>query len=116
MRAAGRNRRQAVLLWGALLFCAVFYGRHHFTPARWAAMHNRGNLVGSLLRQYDGLVGMREAELDALLGPASTEAWQGELRRCYWIGSGRGLEWFPEYMVVYLQNDGTVGRVEYEWA
>ncbi len=72
--------------------------------------------MGSLLRQYDGLIGLDESALDGLLGHVDTELSQGGSRRCYWIGGGRGLEWFPEYMVVYFQADGTVHRVEYEWA
>jgi len=110
------RRRTALLLCLALLLGGVFWYRHHFTPARWAALHNRGNLVGSLLRQYDGLTGLDESALDSLLGHVDTEAWRGESRRCYWIGGGRGLEWFPEYMILYLHPDGTVSRVEYEWA
>ena len=27
-----------------------------------------------------------------------------------------GLEWFPEYMIIYFHNGGTVSRVEFEWA
>lgn len=109
-------RRWTVFFCGVILFCGIFYVRHHFTPARWEAQRNRGNLVGSLLRQYDGLAGMDEQALDSLLGPVSTEAWNGEWRRCYWVGSGRGLEWFPEYMIIYFHNGGTVSRVEFEWA
>jgi len=108
------SRRWALLLCGAILFSGIFYYRHHFTPERWASLKNRGNLVGSLLRQYDGLVGMDVQALDSLLSPETS--WHGEERRYYWVGSGRGLEWFPEYMVVYLQENGTVCRVEFEWA
>lgn len=111
-----KKRIWAVLaLCGVLLFSGAFYCRHHFTPARWASLGHRGNLVGSLLRQCDGFAGMTEAELDALLGPVSTGNWQGEPCRWYWIGGGRGLGWWPEYMVLYLA-DGTVGRVEFEKA
>lgn len=111
-----RVRRWGILLCLVLILGGIFYVRHHFTPERWSAQKNRGNLVGSLLRQYDGLSGMDEADLDSLLGQVSTEDWRGERRRCYWIGSGRGLEWFPEYMIVYLDPGGTVDRVEFEWA
>lgn len=112
------SRRRALLcgVIGIMLFSGIFYYRHHFTHARWAALHHRGNLVGSLLRQYDGLTGMDEQALDDLLGPVSAEDWRGERRRCYWIGSGRGLERFPEYMVLYLHEDGIVSRVDFEWA
>ena len=108
-------RRLGLILAAVLLFFGVFCYRHRFTPRRWAALRNRGNLVGSLMRQHDGLLGLTEAELDGLLGEVSTERRRGEERRCYWIGSGRGLEWFPEYMILYLA-DGAVSRVEFEWA
>ncbi len=110
------KKRLTLLIGLVLLLGGVFFYRHHFTPDRWAGLRNRGNLVGSLLRQYDGLTGLDESALDGLLGHVDTEPWQGEARRCYWIGGGRGLKWFPEYMVVYFKTDGTVDRVEYEWA
>lgn len=87
----------------------------HFTPERWAETDGdqRGKLVYSLLEQYDGLVGMSRAEVEALLG-GDTDGEQMEERLTtegsttrpllVYRAGGRLWAMFPEYLHVYLEN------------
>ena len=91
----------------------------HFTPERWARTDgsDRGKLVGSLLEQYDGLAGMSRAEVEALLGN-DTDGEQTEERltpggsvvRPLLVYRAGGRPWavFPEYLFIYLDQDGVV--------
>jgi len=105
-----KRRRLLAALCAVLLLSGIFLLRHHFTPQRWQSQRDRGNLVNSLLYQYDDLSGMTAEEVAALLGEPTSAA--TETAHYYWIGSGRGLEWFPEYMVVRYA-DGRVWQVEF---
>lgn len=87
----------------------------HFTPERWAKTDGdqRGKLVHSLLEQYDGLVGMSRADVEALLG-GDTEGEQteeqltpeGSTARPLLVYRAGGRPWamFPEYLFVYLED------------
>ena len=84
----------------------------HFTPERWAETDGdqRGKLVHSLLEQYNGLVGMSQAEVEALLG-GDTDGEQMEERLTtegsairpllVYRAGGRPWAMFPEYLFVY---------------
>ena len=68
------RRKWTPVLTAALLLLAFWGWRTwdgHFTPERWAETDeaHRGKLVDSLLDQYDGLVGLSQGEVEALLGP-----------------------------------------------
>ena len=75
-----------------------------------------GKLVDSLLEQYDGLAGMSQGEVEALLGSDTPggqreEALTPEGREVrpllVYRAGGRPWAMFPEYLFVYLEN----GRV-----
>ena len=92
----------------------------HFTPERWAQTEarERGKLVVSLLEQYDGLAGMSQEEVVALLG-GDTPGEQreesltpeGNQMRDLLVYRAGGRPWamFPEYLFVYLQDGRVVG-------
>ena len=92
----------------------------YFTPERWAQTEarERGKLVVSLLEQYDGLAGMSQEEVVALLGgdipgDQREESLTPEGNRmrdllAYRAG-GRPWAMFPEYLFVYLQDGRVVG-------
>lgn len=65
-----RHKRLIAFLLVAVLLLGWRQYDRHFTPERWAdaGSSHRGKLVGSLLRQYNGLEGMTRAEVEALLG------------------------------------------------
>ena len=74
MSVIKRHKKIVVVL---ALVLGLFFWRSwggHFTPERWARTdeNQRGRLVHSLLEQYDGLVGMSPAEVEALLGATPT--------------------------------------------
>ena len=76
-------KRHRVLTVGLILVLAFWGWRTwdgHFTPERWAdtPISQRGKLVDSLLEQYDGLVGMSQEEVVALLGaiPRESSGWR----------------------------------------
>ena len=91
----------------------------HFTPERWARTDgsDRGKLVGSLLAQYDGLIGMSRAEVEELLG-SDTDGEQAEERLTpegsvvrpllVYRAGGRPWAMFPEYLFIYLDRNGVV--------
>lgn len=105
-----------VLLVAALLFLGWRQYDRRFTPERWAetSISRRGELVDSLLEQYDGLEGMTRAEVEELLG-ADIEGDQMEKRFLPGGGSEKrsmliyaaGRRWavFPEYLYIYLDSD-----------
>ena len=92
----------------------------HFTPERWAQTEarERGKLVVSLLEQYDGLAGMSQEEVVALLGgdtpgdqreeSLTPEGNQMRDLLVYRVG-GRPWAMFPEYLFVYLKDSRVVG-------
>ena len=92
----------------------------HFTPERWAQTEarERGKLVVSLLEQYDGLAGMSQEEVVALLG-GDTPGEQreesltpeGNQMRDLLVYRAGGRPWamFPEYLFVYLKDGRVVG-------
>ena len=92
----------------------------HFTPERWAQTEarERGKLVVSLLEQYDGLAGMSQEEVVALLGgdtpgdqreeSLTPEGNQMRDLLAYRAG-GRPWAMFPEYLFVYLKDGRVVG-------
>ena len=104
-----------------VIVVALFLGwrryDRHFTPQRWAEtdIDHRGKYVKSLLKQYDGLVGMTRAEVEELLN-ADTDGKQMEERLLpdgssekipmlvYEIG-GRPWAAFPEFLFIYLADD-----------
>lgn len=102
-----------------LLFLGWRQYDQHFTPERWAETEigHRGKLVDSLLKQYNGLEGMTQAEVEEPLG-ADTEGMQvretlrpdGSSEKVsmlvYAVG-GRPWALFPEYLYFTLEN----GRV-----
>ena len=107
-----------------LVLVALFLGwrryDQHFTPQRWAEtdIDHRGKLVNSLLKQYNGLVGMTREEVEELLD-ADTDGEQIEERLfpdgssekipmlVYEIG-GRSWTGFPEFLFIYLEDDRVV--------
>lgn len=70
-----RHRWLSAFLIAAVLLLSWRQYDRHFTPERWAEtdISHRGKLVDSLLKQYDGLVGMTQAEVEKLLGLTPTE-------------------------------------------
>ena len=112
-------------LCAALLLLALWGWQRwdgHFTPERWAETDeaSRGKLVNSLLDQYDGLVGMSQGEVEALLGPDTpgeqraerlTPAGSRTESLLVYRAGGRPWAMFPEYLFVYLE-DGRVARTE----
>lgn len=108
-----------VLLVAALLFLGWRQYDRRFTPERWAEteISRRGKLVDSLLEQYDGLEGMTQAEVVALLG-ADTEGMQvretfrpdGSRERTPMLvyAAGRPGAAFPEYLYISLENDRVI--------
>ena len=119
MAVIKRHKTLIVLL---ALVLGLFLWRRwdgHFTPERWARTDgsDRGKLVGSLLKQYNGLTGMTRAEVEALLG-WDTEGEQAEERLTQegsvtrpllvYRAGGRPLAMFPEYLFIYLDRDGVV--------
>ena len=92
----------------------------HFTPERWAQTEarERGKLVVSLLEQYDGLAGMSQEEVVALLGgdiPGDQREEsltpEGNQMRDLLVYRAGGRPWamFPEYLFVYLKDGQVVG-------
>ena len=92
----------------------------HFTPERWAQTEarERGKLVVSLLEQYDGLAGMSQEEVVALLGgdtPGDQREEsltpEGNQMRDLLVYRAGGRPWamFPEYFFVYLQDGRVTG-------
>lgn len=115
MSVIKRHKKIVVVL---ALVLGLFFWRSwdgHFTPERWARTEEsqRGRLVGSLLEQYDGLVGMSRAEVEALLG-SDTDGEQTEERlttegstvRPLLVYQAGGRPWamFPEYLFIYLED------------
>ena len=119
------KKTTAFFLLIAALWCWRAYDGH-FTPQRWAKtdIDQRGRLVNSLLRQYDGLAGMEGEEVVALLGwdwdaeiashPPTPDYPQrffyGTYTLMYPVG-GRPWAIFPEYLHVYLE-DGRVTEAQ----
>ena len=112
MSVIKRHKKIVVVL---ALVLGLFFWRSwdgHFTPERWARTdeNQRGRLVHSLLEQYDGLVGMSRAEVEALLG-SDTDGEQTEERLTpegnvtrpllVYRAGGRPLAMFPEYLFIY---------------
>ena len=117
------KRKWSPVLTAALLLLAFWGWRTwdgHFTPERWAETDedHRGKLVDSLLEQYDGLAGMSQEEVVALLGgdipgDQREESLTPEGNRmrdllAYRAG-GRPWAMFPEYLFVYLKDGRVVG-------
>ena len=115
MSVIKRHKKIVVVL---ALVLGLFFWRSwdgHFTPELWARTEEsqRGRLVGSLLEQYDGLVGMSRAEVEALLG-SDTDGEQTEERlttegstvRPLLVFQAGGRPWamFPEYLFIYLED------------
>lgn len=72
-----------------------------------------GKLVHSLLEQYNGLVGMSQAEVEALLGSdADGEQVEEQLTTegstvrplLVYQAGGRSWAMFPEYLFIYLED------------
>lgn len=115
-----RHKKIVIFLCLAVLFLGWRRYDQHFTPQRWAeaGISHRGKLVNSLLKQYDGLVGMTREEVEDLLG-ADTEGEQiaerllpdGSSEKIpmlvYEIG-GRSWTGFPEFLFIYLEGDRVV--------
>ena len=115
-----RHKRFVIFLILAALFLGWRRHDQHFTPQRWAEtdIDHRGKLVNSLLKQYDGLVGMTREEVEVLLD-ADTEREYIEERLLsdgssekipmlvYEIG-GRSWTGFPEFLFLYLEDDRVV--------
>ena len=115
MSAIKRHKKIVVVL-GLVL--GVFLWKTwdgHFTPERWAETDGdqRGKLVHSLLEQYNGLIGMSQTEVEALLG-GDTDGEQMEERLTtegsatrpllVYRAGGRPWAMFPEYLFVYLED------------
>lgn len=108
-----RHKKLCIFLVISVLFLGWRRYDGNFTPERWAEtdISHRGKLVDSLLKQYDGLVGMTRAEVEELL-QSDMEGKQMEERLdgrqtpmlVYPIG-GRPWAAFPEYLFIYLEND-----------
>lgn len=115
-----RHKKLVVFLLLAVLFLGWRRYDRHFTPQRWAEtdIDHRGKLVNSLLKQYDGLVGMTREEVEELLD-ADADGEQIEERLLpdgssekvpmlvYEIG-GRPWAVFPELLFIYLEDDRVV--------
>ena len=113
-----RGRCAVLLLVLALWSWLTWDG--HFTPERWAQTEarERGKLVVSLLEQYDGLAGMSQEEVVALLGgdtPGDQREEsltpEGNQMRDLLVYRAGGRPWamFPEYFFVYLQDGRVTG-------
>lgn len=114
-----RHKKIGIFLLLALAFVLWRSWDGHFTPERWAKTDesDRGKLVGSLLEQYDGLVGMSRTEVEALLGgDADGEQMEERLTPegselqplLVYRAGGRPWAVFPEYLFIYLDQDGVV--------
>ena len=115
MSVIKRHKKIVVLLVLVLGFVLWKTWDGHFTPERWAKTDGdqRGKLVHSLLEQYNGLVGMSQAEVEALLGGdadgeqieerLTTEGSTVRPLLAYQAG-GRPWAMFPEYLFIYLEN------------
>lgn len=117
MNWLGRHKKYAIFLILAALFLGWRRYDRHFTPQRWAEtdIDHRGKLVNSLLKQYDGLVGMTREEVEQLLD-ADTDGEQiaerllpdGNSEKIpmlvYEVG-GRPWAFFPEFLYIYLEDD-----------
>ena len=112
-----RHKKLTIFLLLALLLLGWSRYDRHFTPQRWAEtdISHRGKLVSSLLKQYDGLVGMTRAEVEELLG-ADTEGMQVEERLLpdgssekipllVYAAGGRSWTGFPEFLLIYLEDN-----------
>lgn len=110
-----KHRGLVVFLALVLVFLGWRWQRSQFDPERWAEHpDDRNSMVDDLLKEYDGLVGITQEEILALLGPDT----DGEQREesltsdgpevremfAYPLGS-RGLGW--GYLFLYLE-DGVV--------
>lgn len=114
-----RHKKFVIFLVLAALFLGWRRYDQRFTPQRWAEtdVGHRGKLVKSLLKQYDGLVGMTRGEVEELLD-ADIDGEQIAERLLpdgsseknpmlvYEIG-GRPWAAFPEFLYIYLEG----GRV-----
>lgn len=110
-----RHRGLVIFLTLILAFLGWRWRRSQFDPVRWAEHPDgRNSMVDDLLKEYDGLAGMTQEEILALLGP-DTDGEQREealtpggpeIREmfAYPLGS-RGLGW--GYLFLYLE-DGVV--------
>lgn len=118
-----RHRWLSALLIAAVLFLGWRQYDRRFTPERWAEtdISHRGKLVDSLLKQYGGLVGMTQAEVEELLG-ADTDGMQVQetfypdrssekTPMQVYAAGGRPWAMFPEYLYVYLK-DGRVAEAK----
>ena len=115
-----RHKKLTIFLVLVVLFLGWRRYDQHFTPRRWAEtdIDHRGKLVNSLLKQYNGLVGMTREEVEELLD-ADADGAQNEERLfpdgssekipmlVYEIG-GRPWAVFPEFLFVYLEDDRVV--------
>ena len=123
MNWSKRLKILSVLLAAALLFLGWRQYDRRFTPERWAETDSshRGKLVSSLLKQYGGLVGMTQAEVEKLLG-ADTDGTQVQKTfypdrssektpMLVYAAGGRPWAMFPEYLYVYLK-DGRVAEAK----
>lgn len=115
MSVIKRHKKIVVLLVLILGFVLWKAWDGHFTPERWAKTDGdqRGKLVHSLLEQYNGLVGMSQAEVEALLGSdADGEqveeqlTTEGSTVRPLLVYQAGGRPWamFPEYLFIYLED------------
>ena len=123
MNWSKRLKILSVLLAAALLFLGWRQYDRRFTPERWAEtdISHRGKLVDSLLKQYDGLVGMTQAEVEELLGADTDEMQVQETfypdrssektPMLVYAAGGRPWAMFPEYLYVYLK-DGRVAEAK----
>ena len=114
-----RHRWLSAFLIAAVLLLGWRQYDRHFTPERWAEtdISHRGKLVDSLLKQYGGLVGMTQAEVEELLGADTDEMQVQETfypdrssektPMLVYAAGGRPWAMFPEYLYVYLKD----GRV-----
>lgn len=115
MSVIKRHKKIVVVLVLVLEFFLWKNWDRHFTPEHWAKTDGdqRGKLVHSLLEQYNGLVGMSRAEVEALLG-GDTDGEQMEERLTtggsttrpllVYRAGGRPWAMFPEYLFVYLED------------
>lgn len=116
-----RHKKFTLFLLLAVLFLGWRRYDRHFTPQRWAEtdIYHRGKLVNSLLKQYNGLVGMTREEVEALLD-TDTDGEQIEERllpdgssekipMLVYEVDGRSWTGFPEFLLIYLEDDRVVG-------
>ena len=116
-----RHKKFMIFLILVVLFLGWSRYDRHFTPQRWAEtdLDHRGRLVNSLLRQYNGLVGMTREEVEELLGTDPDRRRVVEERLLpdgssekipmlvYEIG-GRSWTGFPEFLFIYLEDERVV--------